>query len=98
MGITGNQERMDAVLATLVFLYSHRGCPGGEMAQRYMEEQGIPYRMRDVLKDLEARAEFQHLGGIGTPLLRVGNHVLHGFDPEEFDAVRTQVEGRPAHG
>lgn len=85
-------------MAALIVLYSHRGCPGGEAARHYMEEQGIPHRVRDVLKDLEARAEFQRLGGIGTPLLQVGHRVLHGFDPAEFEAVRTQVEGRPAHG
>lgn len=94
----GNHERTDAVMAMLVVLYSHMGCPGGEAAQRHMEEQGIPYRMRDVLKDLEARAEFQRLGGIGTPMLQVGSHVLHGFDPDEFEAIRSQAERRPAHG
>ncbi|MFZ5822809.1 MAG: glutaredoxin family protein [Bacillota bacterium] len=85
-------------MTALVVLYSHRGCPGGEAAQRHMDEQGIAYQMRDVLKDLEARAEFQRLGGIGTPLLQVGEHLLHGFDPDEFEAILSQAEGRPAHG
>lgn len=85
-------------MTTVVVLYSHRGCAGGEAAQRYLEQHGIPYRLRDVLAEQQAREEFRQLGGIGTPLLQVGTRLMHGFDPDELEELMRVAEGRPDHG
>ncbi len=78
--------------AATVRLYTHRGCPGGEAARRYLEEHGIPYRVYDVVRDPEAQAEFRRLGGVGTPLLVVGRQVMHGFDPEEYERIAAAMK------
>ncbi|HEY3367866.1 MAG TPA: glutaredoxin domain-containing protein [Symbiobacteriaceae bacterium] len=70
-----------------VLLYTHGGCPGGDAARRYFDQVGMPYRVCDVLQDAAAHTEFKRLGGIGTPLLVVGDLVMHGFDPEEFERL-----------
>lgn len=75
-----------------VILYTHRGCPGGQAARRYLDSSGVPYVLRDVLKDEQARAEFTRLGGIGTPMLRVGSRVMHGWDPQEFEQLITTAK------
>jgi glutaredoxin len=75
-----------------VIIYTHRGCPGGDAAMQYMNGEQIPFRLRDVVKDVEAQTEFRRLGGIGTPLLVVGDQVLHGFDPTELEKARSALE------
>lgn len=82
----------------LVVLYSHRGCTGGEAAQRYLEARGIPYRLRDVAAGQQAREELRQVGGIGRPLLQVGAQLMHGFDPVELEALLEATEGRQGHG
>jgi mycoredoxin len=75
-----------------VIIYTHRGCPGGDAAIQYLNHEHIPFRLRDVAKDAEAQAEFRRLGGIGTPLLVVGDRVMHGFDPAELERLRSVTE------
>jgi len=75
-----------------VIIYTHGGCPGGDAAIQYCNREQIPFRLRDIARDPEAQAEFRRLKGIGTPLLIVGDRVLHGFDSAELDRARSVVE------
>jgi mycoredoxin len=81
-----------------VIIYSHRGCPGGDAAIQYLNQERIPFQLRDVVNDAEAQAEFRRLGGIGTPLLVVGDRVMHGFDPAELEKLRSVAEGSGGRG
>jgi glutaredoxin len=81
-----------------VIIYTHRGCPGGDVAMQYLNREHIPFRLRDVAKNTEAQMQFRRLGGIGTPLLIVGDQVLHGFDPVELEKARSVVERSGASG
>ena len=49
---------------------------------RYLNEKGIPYTAYDIEKDSAAARTFKELGGTGVPVVRVGSHVVHGYNPE----------------
>lgn len=70
-----------------IIVYTHRGCLGGDAALQYLERNQIPHRLRDVAADDRALAELRRLGGMGTPLLVIGPHVMHGFDPDELQRL-----------
>jgi len=81
-----------------VIIYTHLGCPGGDSAIRYLDHRQIPFQVRDVAQDASAQSEFRRLGGIGTPILVVGDRVMHGFDPFELERLRAELEGSGARG
>lgn len=49
---------------------------------RFLKEQGIPYTAYDIEKDSAAARTYRELGGNGVPVVRVGSHVVHGYNPE----------------
>ena len=57
---------------------------------RFLNEKGIPYTAYDIEKDAAADRTYRELGGNGVPVVRVGSHVVHGFNP---DAVMSYYNG-----
>ncbi len=51
---------------------------------RFLNEKGIPYTAYDIEKDSAAQRTYRELGGSGVPVVRVGSHVIHGYNPEAF--------------
>jgi len=70
-----------------ITLFTHTGCPGGKSARQFLLERNLAYQEQDVARDVSAWAEFRGLGGIGTPLLLIGDQVMHGFDPDELQRL-----------
>lgn len=65
-------------------LFTHSGCPGGERCITYFKEQGVPFVIKDVIKDEKARQEFQERKFIATPVIVIDNQVFIGFDRSEI--------------
>lgn len=49
---------------------------------RFLNEKGIPYTAYDIEKDPGAARTYRELGGRGVPVVRVGSHVVRGYNPE----------------
>lgn len=49
--------------------------------ERFLNEKRIPYTAYDIEKDTAAASTFKELGGRGVPVVRVGSHIVHGYDP-----------------
>jgi glutaredoxin len=49
---------------------------------RFLTEKGIPFTAYDIQKDSAAARTFQELGGTGVPVIRVGSHIVRGYNPE----------------
>jgi glutaredoxin len=56
--------------------------------ERFLKEKGIPYTSYDVEKDENAARRHRELGGRGVPLVRIGSHVVRGYNP---DAVMSYI-------
>ncbi len=58
---------------------------------RFLDEKGIAYTAYDIEKDSGAARTYQELGGSGVPVVRIGSHVVHGYNPE---AVMSYLNGK----
>jgi len=48
----------------------------------FLQEKGIPFTVHDIERDSNAARAYRELGGNGVPVVRVGSHVVHGYNPE----------------
>lgn len=72
-----------------VVLYSTSWCPYCAKAREFMQQANIPFSEKDIEASMQAQAEHRALGGVGVPLLKIGDSVISGFDPQ---AIRDAVE------
>jgi glutaredoxin len=49
---------------------------------RFLREKGIPFTSHDIEKESNAARTYRELGGTGVPVVRIGSHVVHGYNPE----------------
>ena len=62
-------------------------CPYCLKLESFLKDQGIDYTRYDVESDEAGSRIFSELGGEGVPMTRVGNQVIHGYDPESIVAA-----------
>jgi len=53
----------------------------------FLSEHGIPYVERDVMEDAAALQELEELGVMTTPVVRVGEEVVVGFNRDRLTAL-----------
>jgi len=49
---------------------------------RFLTEKGIPFTTYDIENDPVAARTYRELGGRGVPVVRVGKHVVYGYNPK----------------
>lgn len=69
-----------------VVLYVTDKCPHCKTAQRYLDENGISYRLCNV-KLQRGRKELDAIGGRGVPMLKIGDQILNGFSVKAFNKM-----------
>ncbi len=74
-----------------VEVYMTSWCGYCKKMVRFLNEKGIAYTAYDIEKDSGAARTYRELGGSGVPLVRVGSHVIHGYNP---DAVMSHLNGK----
>ncbi|MBC7228417.1 MAG: glutaredoxin family protein [Thermoflexales bacterium] len=53
----------------------------------FLSERGVSYVERDVMEDEAALRELEELGVMTTPVVRVGDEVVVGFDRARLSAL-----------
>lgn len=66
-----------------VVLYTMEKCPHCQTAKRYLEQQGIAFRLCNV-KTAKGQKEFAATRLRGVPVLKVGDQLLNGFSVKAF--------------
>lgn len=66
-----------------VVLYSMNKCPHCDTAKRYLDNEGIKYRLCNV-QSPAGQKEFAKTGFRGVPVLKVGDEFLNGFSVKKF--------------
>jgi len=69
-----------------VVLYSTDKCPHCQTAKRYLEQQGIAFRLCNI-KTAQGQKEFAATRLRGVPVLKVGDQLLNGFSVKAFIAL-----------
>ncbi len=67
-----------------VVLYTMEKCPHCHTAKRYLDEQGIAYRLCNI-KSAQGQKEFASTRMRGVPVLKIGDKLLNGFSVKEFN-------------
>ena len=76
-----------AAQAKKVDIFVTSWCPYCRKLETFLKQGQIDYTRHDVEADAASEQEFQHLGGDGVPMVRVGDKIIHGYDPEEILAA-----------
>lgn len=69
-----------------VILYSTDKCPHCETAKKYLDKEGIRYRLCNV-KTPKGQKEFSATGMRSVPVLKVGDILLNGFSVKTFNQL-----------
>jgi len=70
-------------VAKRVVLFSMKNCVHCQTAKRYLEQQGIKFRLCDV-KTPSGQKEFSKIGMRSVPILKIGDQLLNGFSINDF--------------
>ena len=49
----------------------------------FLNEKGIQYSAYDIEKDSNAERTYRELGGRGVPVVRIGDKIIYGYNPDE---------------
>ncbi|MDR9829795.1 glutaredoxin family protein [Vibrio sp. FNV 38] len=69
-----------------VVLYVKDKCPHCKDAQRYLDSQGIKYRLTNA-KMQRGRKELDALGARSIPVLKIGDRVMVGWNVSNFNKI-----------
>jgi glutaredoxin 3 len=79
-------------METRVLLYSQPDCRACGSAKEFLARRGVRYKEKNIRGDYQALYELiDDLGSRQTPTLVVGERVIAGYDPAEYDAALTAV-------
>lgn len=70
---------------TEVTLYVIPQCGFCEKARQLLTERGVTWREFDITSSADIKREFVAKGGVGTPLIIVGEEVIRGYDASRID-------------
>lgn len=70
-----------------VVMYATKTCGYCAKARAYFAEHGTSWEERDIETSAQAAREFKSLGGVGTPLIVIGEEHIAGFQPQRIDAA-----------
>jgi glutaredoxin len=69
-----------------VILYTMNNCPHCQTAKRYLEQEGIPFRLCNI-KTPAGQKEFSKLNRRGVPTIKIADQVLNGFNIKDFNRI-----------
>ncbi|KGA98113.1 nucleosidase [Alkalihalobacillus alcalophilus ATCC 27647 = CGMCC 1.3604] len=65
-----------------VIVYSTDGCVECNYVKNMLEEEGVPFEVRDVMASEEYQQEVEKFGFMGVPVTVHGDRAVKGFTPE----------------
>lgn len=72
------------LFASNIKIFCQDGCPPCEQAISYLNSKGLKYQELNIANP-SALAEFNRLGGTGTPLIIINGKRIDGFSKEAID-------------
>ena len=74
-------------MAETVVVYTQAGCPTCYVAIEYLSGKGVTVNVRDIRRDRAALQELVDGGFQTTPVIKIGDEMIPGFDPARIDAA-----------
>lgn len=66
-------------------IYRREHCSQCQAVIEYFHKKQVDFEEIDVTYDSQKFEEMFRLGGIATPLIVIGKHVIHSFDPKKME-------------
>ena len=78
---------------TQVTVYSTTWCGFCKAAKQYFSSKNVAFTEVDVEQDMAAAQQIvQETGQMGVPVIRIGSHVIVGFDRPKIDAALKDLQ------
>lgn len=65
-------------------IYVTSWCPHCRSLEIFLQDKGIHYARYDIERDAHGAKIYRKLGGGGIPLVKIGEKVIRGFQPQEI--------------
>ncbi|MDG5786158.1 glutaredoxin family protein [Evansella sp. AB-P1] len=75
-----------------VIVYSADGCVECTYVKKMLEEEGVPFEVRDIMANKEYRTEVENFGFMGVPVIVFGDKAIKGFTPELKELIELVKE------
>ena len=75
-----------------IVVYTQPHCASCKQVERYLEERGLAFIVRDVFDDPAALEEISSRGYMSTPVTRIGDRWIAGFRKRELDRLLSPRE------
>ncbi len=72
-----------------MIVYSAEDCVECTYVKKALTEEGIPFEVRDIMKNKEYREEVEKFGFMGIPVTVVGDRAIKGFTPELNELIES---------
>ncbi|WP_078427792.1 glutaredoxin family protein [Alkalihalobacterium alkalinitrilicum] len=72
-----------------VIVYSTDGCVECTFVKQMLEDEGVPFEVRDVMTRREYQIEVEKFGFLGVPVTVVGDKAVKGFTPELKELIES---------
>jgi glutaredoxin len=79
-------------------IYTSASCGYCRTLKRYLAARDLAYVEHNINATLETREAFYAMGGRGTPLVVIGEHRIHGFNPLRIEAALDAARESAAAG
>jgi glutaredoxin len=76
-----------AAEAPKVDIFVTSWCPYCSKLESFLKKRDVDYTRWDIEKDAKGARLFADLGGEGVPVARIGDRVVHGYDPAEIESA-----------
>ena len=70
-----------------VEVFSQQHCAACRQVERFLAERGVPFAARDVGEDAQALEELTNRGYMSTPVTRVGDQWIAGFNRKALERL-----------
>ncbi len=78
-----------------VVMYATKTCGYCAKAREHFRARGVAWDERDVETSAQAAREWKALGGVGTPVIVIGDERITGFNPARIDAALAKRNTAP---
>ncbi|MBA8883609.1 glutaredoxin family protein [Dokdonella fugitiva] len=94
MSVAGAQPALSDIHAPKVTMYATATCGYCAKARTWFTEHDVQWEERDIEKSASAAAEWKAAGGVGTPLIVIGEAKINGFDEAKIGAELAKYAGK----
>lgn len=74
-----------------IVVYTQPHCAGCKEVERFLEERGVAFVIRDISTDFRALEEIAERGFMSTPVTRIGERWIAGFRRKELERAVAEV-------